>query len=78
MGVDSADTIAKEKNLLGQFQYFQITQPGSNTVTPLHKYIEVVKIFKIIKGLYFYIQICVVVLNFAQAADVLHSVSPSI
>ncbi len=29
----------KEKNLLGQYQYFQITQPGSITVTPLYRYI---------------------------------------
>ncbi len=35
LGVDSADTsqLPKEKNLLGQLQYFQITQPGSGTVT---------------------------------------------
>ncbi len=34
-GVDSADTsqLPKEKNLHGQFQYFQITQPGSSTNT---------------------------------------------
>jgi hypothetical protein len=37
--VDSADTsqLPKEKNLHGQFQYFQITQPGSSTVTPLYQ-----------------------------------------
>jgi hypothetical protein len=35
LGVDSADTrqLPMEKNLHGQFQYFQITQPGSSTVT---------------------------------------------
>jgi hypothetical protein len=39
MGVDSADTgqLPKEKNLHGQFQYFQITQPSSSTVTPLYQ-----------------------------------------
>ncbi len=39
VGVDSADTsqLPKEKNLHGQFQYFQITQPGSRTVTPLYQ-----------------------------------------
>jgi hypothetical protein len=39
LGVDSADTsqLPKEKNLHGQFQYFQITQPGSSTVTPLYQ-----------------------------------------
>jgi hypothetical protein len=37
LGVDSADTnqLPKEKNLHGHFQYFQIAQPGSSTVTPL-------------------------------------------
>ncbi len=37
LGVDSADTsqLPKENNFHGQFQYFQITQHGSNTV-PLH------------------------------------------
>jgi hypothetical protein len=37
LGVDSADTsqLVKEKKFHGQFQYFQITQPGSSTVTPL-------------------------------------------
>ncbi len=40
LGVDSADTsqLPMEKNLHGQFQYFQITQPGSSTVTPLYQY----------------------------------------
>jgi hypothetical protein len=40
LGVDSADTspLRKEKNLLGQLQYFQITQPGISTVTPLYQY----------------------------------------
>jgi hypothetical protein len=39
LGVDSADTsqLPKEKNLHGQFQYFQITQPGRSTVTPLYQ-----------------------------------------
>jgi hypothetical protein len=39
LGVDSPDTSQqpKEKNLHGQFQYFQITQPGSSTVTPLYQ-----------------------------------------
>jgi hypothetical protein len=39
LGVDSADTsqLPKEKNLLGQVQYFQITQPGKSTVTPLYQ-----------------------------------------
>jgi hypothetical protein len=39
LGVDSADTsqLPKEKNLHGQFQYVQITQPGSSTVTPQSK-----------------------------------------
>jgi hypothetical protein len=43
MGVDSADTSQhaqykpKEKNLHGQFQYFQKTQPGSSTVIPLYQ-----------------------------------------
>ncbi len=39
IGVDSADTsqLPKEKNFRGQFQYFQITQPGSSTVTPLYQ-----------------------------------------
>ncbi len=34
LGVDSAKTsqLSKEKNLHGQFQPFQITQPGSSTV----------------------------------------------
>jgi hypothetical protein len=31
---DNAD---KEKNLHGQFQYLQITQPDSSTVTPLYQ-----------------------------------------
>jgi hypothetical protein len=37
--VDSADTsrLPQEKNLHGQFQYFQITQPGSSTVIPLYQ-----------------------------------------
>ncbi len=37
--VDSAVTsqLPKEKNLHGQFQYFQKTQPGSSTVTPLYQ-----------------------------------------
>jgi hypothetical protein len=37
--VDSADTsqLPKEKNLHGQFQYFQITQTGSSTFTPLYQ-----------------------------------------
>jgi|688.fasta_scaffold462322_1 hypothetical protein len=31
LGVDSAACpVSKEKNLRGQFQYFQVTQPGSN------------------------------------------------
>ncbi len=36
LGVDSADTsqLPKEKNFQGQFQYFQITRPGSSTFTP--------------------------------------------
>jgi hypothetical protein len=39
MGVDTADTsqLPKEKNLHGQFQYFQKTQPGSSTATPKEK-----------------------------------------
>jgi hypothetical protein len=39
LGVDSADTsqLPKEKNFHGQSQYFQITQPGSSTVTPLYQ-----------------------------------------
>jgi hypothetical protein len=39
LGVGSADTsqLPKEKNFHGQFQYFQITQPGSSTVTPLYQ-----------------------------------------
>ncbi len=40
LGVDSADTsqLPKDKKLHGQFQkYFQITQPGSSTVTPLYQ-----------------------------------------
>ncbi len=39
LGVDSADTsqLPKEKNLLGHFHYFQVTQPGSSTVTPLYQ-----------------------------------------
>jgi hypothetical protein len=39
LGVDSADTnqLPKEKDLHRQFQYFQITQPGSSTVTPLYQ-----------------------------------------
>jgi hypothetical protein len=39
LGVDSADIsqLPKEKNLLGHFQYFQITQPSSSTVTPLYQ-----------------------------------------
>ncbi len=39
LGVDSADTsqLPKEKNLRGKFQYFQIAQPGSSTVTPLYQ-----------------------------------------
>jgi hypothetical protein len=39
LGVDSADTsqLPKEKNLLGQFQYIKITQPGRSTVTPLYQ-----------------------------------------
>jgi hypothetical protein len=39
LGVDSADTsqLTKEKILHGQFQYFQITQPGSSTVTALYQ-----------------------------------------
>ncbi len=39
LGVDSAATsqLAKEKNLLGQFQYIKITQSGSSTVTPLYQ-----------------------------------------
>jgi hypothetical protein len=39
LGVDIADTsqLPKEKNLHGQFQYFQITQLGSRTVTPLYQ-----------------------------------------
>jgi hypothetical protein len=39
MGVDSADTnqLPKEKKLHGQFQNFQITQPGSSTVAPLYQ-----------------------------------------
>jgi hypothetical protein len=37
LGVDSADTsqLPKEKNFHGQFQYYQITQPGT-AVVPLH------------------------------------------
>jgi hypothetical protein len=36
---DSADTsqLPKEKNLHGQFKYFQITQPGSSTVSTASK-----------------------------------------
>jgi hypothetical protein len=40
LGVNSADTTqlpGKKKNFNGQFQYFQITQPGSSTVTPLYQ-----------------------------------------
>jgi hypothetical protein len=39
LGVDSADTsqLPKEKNLHGQFQYLQKTQPSSSTVTPLYQ-----------------------------------------
>jgi hypothetical protein len=39
LGVDCADTsqLLKEKNFHGQFQYFQITQPCSSTVTPLYQ-----------------------------------------
>ncbi len=41
LGVDSAEAdtsqLPKEKNLRGQFQYFQITQPGSSTVTHLYQ-----------------------------------------
>jgi hypothetical protein len=39
LGVDSADTsqLPQEKNLQGQFQYFQKTQPASSTVTPLYQ-----------------------------------------
>ncbi len=35
LGVDSVDTsqLPMEKNLHGQFQYFQITQPGSSRYT---------------------------------------------
>ena len=51
LGADSEDTsqLPKEKNLHGQFQYFQITLPGSNTVKPgsstvIHEY-RVFKIF---------------------------------
>jgi hypothetical protein len=38
--VDSADTsqLPKEKNLHGKFLYFQITQPGISTVTPLYQF----------------------------------------
>jgi hypothetical protein len=32
-----ANSLPKEKNLVGQFQYFQITQPGSSAVTPLYQ-----------------------------------------
>ncbi len=40
--VDSAESadncqLPKEKNFHGQFQYFQITQPVSSTVTPLYQ-----------------------------------------
>jgi hypothetical protein len=45
LGADSEETsqLPKEKNLHGQFQYFQITQPGSSTVKPgsstiIHEY----------------------------------------
>jgi hypothetical protein len=40
LGVDSADTsqLSKEKNLHGQFQYFQITQPCRSNSTPLYQY----------------------------------------
>ena len=39
LGVDNADTsqLLKEENLPGQFQYFQITQPGSSTVSSLYQ-----------------------------------------
>jgi hypothetical protein len=37
MGVDTADTSQLPKNLHGQFQYFQKTQPGSSTATPKEK-----------------------------------------
>jgi hypothetical protein len=50
LGVDSADTsqLPKEKNLLGQFQYFRITQPGSSsvtTVTPLFQQRRLIPVF---------------------------------
>jgi hypothetical protein len=37
--VDSADTsqLPKEKNLQGKFQYFQLTQLGISTLTPLYQ-----------------------------------------
>jgi hypothetical protein len=39
LGVDSADSsqLPKEKNFHGQFQFFQITQTGSSTVTPRYQ-----------------------------------------
>jgi hypothetical protein len=61
LGVDSAETsqLPKEKNLHRQFQYFQITQPGSSTVTPLYQLCMLVKVFAphlhIFRGLFLFL-----------------------